>query len=83
MSKYRGSMVHAVIMVETGAAASTDVLGRVLELDRVLEGHVVAGEFDVIVEVEGDEVYDLLEAVSTNIQEIEGVADTRTYVSLD
>lgn len=76
-------MVHAVIMVETGAAKSTDVLDRILELDRVLEGHVVAGDYDIIVEVEGDEVYDLLEAVSTEIQDIQGVADTRTYVSLD
>lgn len=76
-------MVHAVIMVETGAAKSTDVLDRILALDRVLEGHVVAGDYDIIVEVEGDEVYDLLEAVSTEIQDIEGVSDTRTYVSLD
>ncbi len=76
-------MVYAVIMVETGAATSTDVLDRVLALDRVTEGHVVAGDYDIIVEVEGEEVYDLLEAVSTDIQAIDGVADTRTYVSLD
>ncbi len=76
-------MVYAVIMVETGAATSTDVLDRVLALDRVTEGHVVAGDYDIIVEVEGEEVYDLLEAVSTEIQDIDGVADTRTYVSLD
>ena len=75
-------MVYAVIMVETGPATSTDVLDRVLALDRVTEGHVVAGDYDIIVEVEGEEVYDLLEAVSTEIQEIDGVADTRTYVSL-
>jgi DNA-binding Lrp family transcriptional regulator len=59
------------------------LLERVLGLDRVLEGHVVAGDYDIIVEVEGDEVYDLLAAVSTELQEIEGVVDTRTYVSLD
>jgi DNA-binding Lrp family transcriptional regulator len=76
-------MVHAVIMVETGASKSTEVLDRVLAMDRVIEGHVVAGEYDIIVEVEGDEVYDLLEAVSTDIQSIQGVSDTRTYVSLD
>lgn len=76
-------MVHAVIMAETGAATSTTVLERLLGLDRVLEGHVVAGDYDIIVEVEGDEVYDLLEAVSTEIQDVEGVLDTRTYVSLD
>ncbi len=75
-------MVHAVIMVETGVATSMDVLERIVALDRVLEGHVVAGDYDIVVEVEGDEVYDLLEAASTEIQAVQGVADTRTYVSL-
>jgi len=76
-------MVNAVITVQTGAAPSTEVLDRVLALDRVTEGHVVAGDHDIIVEVEGEEVYDLLEAVSTDVQAIDGVTDTRTYVSLD
>lgn len=76
-------MVHAVVMVETGATTPTDALDRVLALDRVTEGHVVAGDYDVVVEVAGEEVYDLLAAVSTELQAIDGVVDTRTYVSLD
>jgi DNA-binding Lrp family transcriptional regulator len=75
-------MVHAVVMVETGAAKSTEILDDITALDGVLEAHVVAGDFDVIVEVEADEVYEVLETASTQIQGIDGVSDTRTYVSL-
>lgn len=76
-------MVHAVVMVETGTAKSTDILEEITSLERVLEAHVVAGDYDVIAEIEADEVYQVLETASTSIQGIAGVTDTRTYVSLD
>lgn len=76
-------MVHAVVMVETGTGKSTEIVEAITALDRVLEAHVVAGDYDIIVEVEADEVYEVLETASTAIQGIDGVSDTRTYVSLD
>jgi DNA-binding Lrp family transcriptional regulator len=76
-------MVHAVIMVETGTAKSTEILDAIEELAGVSEAHVVAGEYDVIVEFESEEMYDVLDAASTGIQELDGVVDTRTYVSID
>ena len=75
-------MVHAFIMVKTAAGRSEDVLQAARGLDQISEAHVVAGDFDVIVEVEADEVYEVLETASTQIQGIDGVSDTRTYVSL-
>jgi len=76
-------MVHAVVMVETGTAKSTEILDEITSLERVLEAHVVAGDYDIIAEVEAEEVYQVLETASTEIQGIDGVTDTRTYVSLD
>jgi len=76
-------MVHAFIMVKTAAGRSEDVLTAVRELDRISEAHVVAGEFDVIVEAEADEVYDVLQAASSDISGMDGVADTKTYMALD
>ena len=75
-------MVHAFIMTKTAPGASETVVEAVVKLDSVQEAHVVAGEFDVIVEVEGDEVYDVLQAASVNIQGLDGVTDTKTYISL-
>ncbi|WP_128476328.1 Lrp/AsnC ligand binding domain-containing protein [Halorussus pelagicus] len=76
-------MVHAFIMVKTAAGRSEDVLAGVRELDRISEAHVVAGEFDVIVEADGDEVYDVLQVSSSDISGMNGVADTKTYMAID
>ncbi|WP_137284942.1 Lrp/AsnC ligand binding domain-containing protein [Halorussus salinisoli] len=76
-------MVHAFIMVKTAAGRSEDVLEEVHGLDHVSEAHVVAGEFDVIVEADAGEVYDVLHAASSDISGIDGVADTKTYMALD
>jgi len=76
-------MVHAVIMVRTGPAASEDVRQSISAIDGVVDAHVVAGDFDIIAEVEGGEVYDVLSTASTDIQALDGVEDTKTYVSLN
>lgn len=75
-------MVHAFIMIRTAAGASQEVQGSVAAIDSVTEAHVVAGEFDVIAEATGEEVYDILSAASADIQSVSGVEETKTYVSL-
>jgi len=76
-------MVHAFVMVETVAGDSASVRDRITGIDGVVEAHVVAGEYDVIAEVDADDVRDILQAVSTEMQSLEGVVATKTYISLD
>lgn len=76
-------MVHAFIMVKTTAGTSEQLVGPTRELENVTEAHIVAGDWDVIVEVEADEVYDILKTASGGIQTLEGVIDTKTYISMD
>lgn len=75
-------MVHAFIMIRTAAGVSQDVQGTVSALESVNEAHVVAGEYDVIAEADGEEVYDILSAAAADIQGVTGVEETKTYVSL-
>jgi DNA-binding Lrp family transcriptional regulator len=75
-------MVHAFIMVKAGAGAATDVCDQVLGMDGVADAHVVAGRYDVIVEVGGEEVENVLQTVSGDIGTVPGVTDTKTYISL-
>lgn len=77
------TMVHAFIMVETAAGKSEELLAAVRELDQIVEAHIVAGDFDLLVEVDAPEVYDVLHTSSTEIQGLEGVTETKTYISLD
>jgi len=76
-------MVHAFVMAETAPGESEPVRDRVLEFEAVSEAHVVAGEYDLIVEVEAGDVQDILATVSTEMQGLDGVVGTKTYISLD
>lgn len=76
-------MVDAFIMVKTGAGRSDAVLDRIHEFASISEAHVVAGQFDIIAEATAGEVYDVLQAASSDIQSLDGVTDTRTYIALD
>jgi DNA-binding Lrp family transcriptional regulator len=76
-------MVDAFVMIKTGAGRSEDVVTAVRELGDVREAHIVAGEFDVMAEVTAGEVYDVLRAASSSIQDLDGVTGTRTYIALD
>jgi DNA-binding Lrp family transcriptional regulator len=76
-------MVRAYIMVKTAAGKSEELLDGTTGIDGVLEAHIVAGQYDIIVEVEGEEVYDVMHSVATAIRELDGVVDTRTYICLE
>ena len=75
-------MVHAFIMVKTAAGKSEDLLDEIRGLGQVDEAHIVAGDYDLITEVDVDEVYEVLHTASSGIQRLDGVADTKTYICL-
>lgn len=76
-------MVHAFVMVKTTAGSSESLVSNVRDLPDIREAHIVAGDFDVIAEIETDEVYEVLNTVSSKLQGFDGVADTKTYVALE
>ncbi|KDE56833.1 ArsR family transcriptional regulator [Halostagnicola sp. A56] len=76
-------MVHAFIMVKTAAGKSERLLEDIRALEQVAEAHIVAGTYDIIVEVDVPDVYDVLQTASSDVQGLEGVADTKTYIGMD
>jgi DNA-binding Lrp family transcriptional regulator len=76
-------MVRAFIMVKTAAGKSEALLESIREHEGVEEAHIVAGQYDIIVEAVGDEVYDVMHSVATRLRDLDGVADTKTYICLD
>ncbi|MFB6143561.1 MAG: Lrp/AsnC family transcriptional regulator [Halorientalis sp.] len=76
-------MVRAYIMVKTAAGKSEDLLAAIRDHPGVTEAHIVAGAYDIIVEARAEEVYDLMHSVATDVRDLEGVADTRTYICLE
>ncbi|THE66797.1 Lrp/AsnC family transcriptional regulator [Salinadaptatus halalkaliphilus] len=76
-------MVHAFIMVKTAAGSSEGLLESIRGFESVSNAHIVAGNYDIIVETDAPEVYDVLKAVSSDIQGLEGVTETKTYIAMD
>ncbi|MFC7046655.1 Lrp/AsnC ligand binding domain-containing protein [Halobacteriaceae archaeon GCM10025711] len=75
-------MVKAYVAIITAAGTSADVVDALMDCEGVTEAHIVAGNFDVIAEMEADEVSSLLPKVTQEIQGIDGVGTTRTYIGL-
>jgi len=76
-------MVRAFIMAKTSAGKSAELQADIEPIDGVEEVHVVAGQYDIIAEAIGDEVYSVIHTVATKIRDLEGVLDTRTYICLE
>jgi len=76
-------MVRAFVMAKTTAGKSEVLQEQIADLTDVLEAHVVAGKFDIIAEAEGEEVYNVMHEVATRIRDLDGVADTTTYICLE
>ncbi|WP_435062577.1 Lrp/AsnC family transcriptional regulator [Halobaculum sp. EA56] len=76
-------MVHAFVMVKvSGDADTSGVADAVAGIEAVQEAHVVAGDFDVVAEVDAPDMYTVLDTVADAVRGVDGVVDTRTYVSM-
>ena len=75
-------MVDAFILVKTAAGSSEGLLSAVRALEPVASAHIVAGDYDLVVEATGPDVYDVLQVASSDIQQLDGVMDTKTYIAL-
>ncbi len=76
-------MVHAYVMVKTDAGESDAAVGRIREVSGILEAHIVAGAYDIVAEVEAEDVYHILKAASSEIQTLDSIDETRTYIALE
>lgn len=76
-------MVHAFVMAKTAAGKAEEMVEAARGIAATTEAHIVAGDYDLIVEISADEVYEILQTASSEIQGLEEISDTKTYISLD
>lgn len=76
-------MVKAFILVQTVAGKAEQLLGDAKNALGVEEVHVVAGQYDLVVEAERDSIYEIMESVATGIRDLDGVDDTQSYICLE
>ena len=76
-------MVKAYIMVITAAGRSDDLIGQIRGIDGVNEAHIIAGDFDILAEIEAPMIEGVRDTVVGEVQELDGVGTTRTYIVLE
>jgi DNA-binding Lrp family transcriptional regulator len=76
-------MVTAYIMVKANTGAADQLKEDISSLDGVVDSHIVAGDVDIIVKVTVDTPAEVKTIAATEIQGIDGVEDTQTYISMD
>lgn len=76
-------MVHAFVFVDAAAGTAEPLVDELREIDPIQEAHVVAGNWDLVLELETEEVHDVLATVTAEVRPLDGIGTTRTYISLD
>lgn len=76
-------MVRAFAAIDVAAGVEEDLCRAIREIEGVVEAHLVAGDFDLIAEVETADVRDVLSTITRDIRPLEGVGTTRTYICLE
>ncbi|SEW23181.1 Lrp/AsnC family transcriptional regulator [Halobacterium jilantaiense] len=75
-------MVTAYVMVKANTGEADRLLDEIAATDGVTDAHIVAGDVDIIAKVHVDAPADVKEIAASTIQNIAGVEDTETYISM-
>ncbi|MFQ3318906.1 MAG: DNA-binding Lrp family transcriptional regulator [Natronomonas sp.] len=75
-------MVVAYIMVKAYTGEADKLKEDIEALDGVVSAHIVAGDVDIIAKVDVGSPADVKTIAATNIQSLEGIEDTHTYVAM-
>lgn len=76
-------MVVAYVLIKANTGEADRLLTDVGEVDGVVDSHVVAGDVDLIAKIDVEAPTDVKRIVANNLQSIEGVEDTETYISMN
>lgn len=75
--------MKAYIMIHVRPGTVPEVVRNLRRLDGVLEAHMTFGPYDVVAEMEANDVNHLGKLVASEIQPIPGVIDTLTCLVVE
>ena len=76
-------MVVAYIMVKAHTGEADRLKREIEAIDGVVEAFIVAGDVDLIAKVEVGSPGEVKDVAATQIQGIDGIEDTQTYIAMD
>ena len=72
---------RAYILIETQVGRARDVLTALRSMENVSEADIITGTYDLIALAEADDMVALVDLVTAQVQNIEGVERTITCVA--
>lgn len=75
--------MKAYVLIKTRAGDIKEVVKRLRKLEGVTEAHMTFGPFDVVAEVETEDVAKLGAITASGIQPIPGIEQTLTCLAVD
>ncbi|PSQ60072.1 MAG: transcriptional regulator [Halobacteriales archaeon SW_9_67_25] len=76
-------MVRAYVTVKAHTGDADTIRDAIAAVEGVERAHIVAGDIDLIAVVDVDSPAAVKDVAATHIQNIEGVADTQTYIAME
>ena len=76
-------VVVAYVMVKAYTGEADRLKREIESIEGVVSAHIVAGDVDVIAKVEVDSPGDVSQVAATDVQNIDGVEDTQTYIAME
>lgn len=75
-------MIEAFVLIKTEPGTTTDVLAGVRKVKGVKRVEPVTGPYDIIAEVEAEDVNALAGVVVNKIRKVKGISDTLTCIKV-
>ncbi|MFT4947190.1 MAG: DNA-binding Lrp family transcriptional regulator [Natronomonas sp.] len=76
-------MVRAYIMIKANTSEADRLKDEITGIEGVERTHIVAGDVDLIAVVTVDSPGDVKGIAATEVQSIDGVSSTQTYIAMD
>jgi len=76
-------MVTAYVMVKANTGEADRLRATIMDVDGVIDSHIVAGDVDIIAKLDVDSTADVKSIAADGIQNVTGVEDTQTYIAMD
>ena len=76
-------MVTAFVMIKANTGEADRLRDDIEAIEGVQSTHIVAGDVDLIAKADVETPAAVKEISATNIQGVDGVEDTQTYIAMD
>ena len=76
-------MVVAYVMIKVYTGDADRLKSDIEAVEGITAAHIVAGDVDFIAKVEVETPGEVKDIAAKQIQEIDGVEDTQTYIAMD